>query len=113
MKTLEQIQKKREYNRRYNIRYKKKNIERIRLRDSEYTKNRRKLPKFKKQHNDYMKEYSKREYVRLKQNIRIKTQRIYGEVPKGYERHHLNYDSPHNFILLPIKEHKILHHKLK
>ena len=60
---------------------------------------------------EYMREYSKRPYEIAKRKIRRLTQYYYGKVPKGYERHHLNYDSPHNFILIPIKEHRKLHKK--
>ena len=61
----------------------------------------------------YMKDYSKRPEERAKKIIRMQSQRIYGKVPKGYERHHINYDSPHNFILIPIKVHKEIHKELK
>lgn len=61
---------------------------------------------------EYMREYSKRPDVRTKKKIRLQTQRIYGKVPKGYERHHIDYDSPYHFILIPIKEHKKLHNKM-
>lgn len=46
-----------------------------------------------------------------KNHIRARTFQIYGAPPKGYERHHLNYNSPHNFILVPRAEHRKLHWK--
>ena len=68
--------------------------------------------KWKEWFKGYMREYAKRPHVIVKRKkIRRLTQYYYGKVPKGYERHHINYDSPHNFILIPIKEHKILHKK--
>ena len=63
-------------------------------------------------HKKFMKEYIKRPEERKKQYIRYKTFKIYGKVPNGYERHHINYDSPHNFILIPIKEHLNFHKQL-
>ena len=61
--------------------------------------------------NGYMREYSKKPSERIKQRVRLQTSRIYGKTPEGYERHHINYDSPHNFILIPIKKHREIHKK--
>jgi uncharacterized protein YaaR (DUF327 family) len=69
------------------------------------------IMKYKEYHKKYMKDYIKNPEEKKKQSIRAKTFRIYGKVPKGYHRHHLNYDSPHNFILIPFEEHKKLHWK--
>lgn len=67
----------------------------------------------KENHKEYMREYSKRDYEIVKRKIRRLTKYYYGKTPKGYERHHINYDSPHNFILVPIKEHVKIHKEIK
>jgi len=65
--------------------------------------------KQRENHKKYMRKWSKTAIEKHKHNIRLQSQRIYGKVPKGYQRHHLNYDSPHNFILIPIREHIKIH----
>ncbi len=73
----------------------------------------RKRPEVKERFNKYMKKYSKKPSERAKKLIRMQSQRIYGKIPIGYERHHIDYDSPHNFILIPMKYHKKIHEKLR
>ena len=66
----------------------------------------------KKYNREYMKEYSKREYQLNKKRIRRMTHYYYGIVPSGYHRHHINYDSPHDFVLITTKEHGIINRKI-
>lgn len=64
----------------------------------------------KEYHKKYMKDYVKKSHVKIKKNIRRMTQYYHGKVPKGFERHHLDYNSPNNFILVPKSEHKLKYH---
>ena len=96
----------------YQRRYRLKNGDKIRARERIRDRKRRERGKNKQDgeyHKEYMKKYSKREEVKHKQNVRRMTYYYYGKVPKGYHRHHLDYDSPHNFILIPIKKHGEIH----
>jgi len=58
----------------------------------EYIKKRLQIPEEKKKH-----------------YIRTRTLKKYGKTPKGYQKHHLDYDSPDNFIVMPIHNHKLIH----
>jgi len=107
MKTEEQKKKNREYMRKYHDRPE------IKIRHKKYMKDYNDRPKVKKNFKEYMKTYSKKPTERAKKRIRMQSQRIYGKVPEGYERHHINYDSPHNFILIPIGFHKEIHEELR
>ena len=69
----------------------------------------RKIPRRIKYHNEYSKIYVKRPCEVIKHRVRNQSQKIYGKVIKGYERHHTDYNSPHNFIVIPMKEHKEIH----
>ena len=107
---------KKEY-KRYRKKYETNHPEYLRLRNKTKMIKRRQSPKwkeyYKKYHSKYMKTYPTTESGRIKKRVRLQTQRIYGKVPKGYERHHLNYDCPHNFILVPIKEHRKIHNHIQ
>ena len=107
MKTEEQKKKNREYMRKYHDRPE------IKIRHKKYMKEYNKRPEVKKSFKKYMKTYSKKPSVRVKKIIRMQSQRIYGKVPEGYERHHINYNSPHNFILIPRGFHKEIHEELR
>ena len=111
MKTEKQKKKNREYMKEYrkrpSVRAREKSYNKKYL--GYYNKRPEVIEKFKR----YMKAYLKNPDERIKQKVRLKSQRIYGKVPKGYERHHINYDSPHNFILISIKVHKRIHEELR
>ena len=124
MKTEQQKKKNREYMKEYHERPEVKIKERRYLKEynkrpevkekfKEYMKKYHERPEVKEKFKEYMKKYSKKPAERHKKIIRMQSQRIYGKVPKGYERHHINYDSPHNFILIPIGLHKRIHEKLR
>ena len=57
----------------------------------------------------YIKERMKNPEVRKKHHIRSRTNKKYGKTPKGYEKHHLDYESPDDFIIIPIELHKLIH----
>jgi len=103
MKTEKQKKKNREYMREYHDRPE------VKVRHKKYMQDYNNRPEVKKKFMEYMRDYSKRPTERAKKIIRMNSQRIYGKVPKGYERHHIDYDSPHNFILIPLKFHKKIH----
>ena len=108
----------REYQKQYSKGYYIKNREKLRKKGriehrKHFKEKKAKLDKNKAReyHNNYMRVYSKKEEVKIKQRIRRMTKYYYGKTPKGYHRHHINYDSPHNFILIPIKKHGKIHRK--
>lgn len=89
----------------YEKRYKTKHPERIKEKEAR----RRKKP----EHIAYMKEYKKsyiqRPEVRYKHRIRVRSNEKYGKTPVGYQKHHLSYDTPDNFIIVPIETHIQIH----
>jgi len=117
MKTIEE---KRKYRREWRLKNKKKisdSNKKFRIRHPDKVREgdarRRKTEKRKEWTRKYSKERLKDPIEKLKHSIRSRTNKMYGNVPKGYERHHLNYDSPHNFILVPRLEHKKIHTLIK
>ena len=114
------MENKKEAKRKWNLKNRKKKKlywQKFKITHKDYIKEKRRKDRqsgwYKKYHKKYMKNYSKKENVKIKSRVRLQTQRVYGKVPKGYERHHINYDGPHNFILIPIQKHKKLHLDLK
>lgn len=103
----------------YNKEYRKRNKEKIRELKKRYRETHKQQikdydKKWKEKngkiyHAKYMIEYSKKPNEIIKKRIRRMSQYYYGKVSQGFERHHLDYDSPHNFILVSIKEHKEIH----
>jgi len=106
MKTKEQKERNKNYMREYHDRPE------IKVRHKKYMKDYNSKSEVKLYQREYQKKYSKKPSERAKKIIRMQSQRIYGKVPEGYERHHINYDSPHNFILIPLQEHKEIHEEL-
>ncbi len=92
---------------------KEKKLEKSRIRDKLRYNKRKADPKRIEYIKNYKKNYCKRPKEIIKKRIRRMTQYYYGKVPRGYNRHHLDYDTPHSFILIPIKEHYKKHRKYK
>lgn len=97
---------------------KEKQLEKERIRNrlryskrSEQQRAWRQRPEIKAKFNEYMRAYAKDPEVIKKRKIRRMTMYYYGKVPKGYHRHHLDYDTPHNFILIKAEEHGLKHRK--
>jgi hypothetical protein len=97
--------------------YYRNKLKEWRIRNPEKNKEQRKKykqsEKGKKAIQKYKINYKNNPLSYNKTKIRDETYRIYGKVPVGYERHHLNYDSPHNFILVPKIEHQNIHKLIK
>lgn len=106
MKTEEQKKKNKEYMRDYHDRPD------IKTRHKKYMKEYNNRPEVKEKFKKYMRNYFKGLTQRKKNVVRMQSQRIYGKVEDGYERHHIDYDSPHNFVLMKIKSHKKIHEEL-
>jgi len=107
MKTKKQKERNKEYMKEYHDRPE------VKIKHKNYMKDYNAKPEIKTYHKEYQKTYSKKPSEKAKKVVRMQSQRIYGKVPEGYERHHINYDSPHNFILIPIKVHKEIHEELR
>ena len=89
----------------YEKRYKEKHPNKIKQKEDR----RRKRTERIKYMNEYSKKYVKSGEAKLKHEIRSRTNKKYGKTPKGYEKHHLDYNSPDNFVLKSISEHKSIH----
>lgn len=89
----------------YEQKYRENHLEKIKEKEAR----RRKRPERIKYMNNYSKQYVKLGEAKLKHQMRARTNKKYGKTPKGYEKHHLDYETPDNFILVSIKEHKLIH----
>jgi len=94
--------------REYDRRYKEKNPDKIKQKEIR----RRQKPRRIKYMNEYSKKYVKSGEAKLKHEIRSRTNKKYGNTPKGYEKHHLDYNNPNNFVLVPLEKHKLIHIQL-
>lgn len=92
----------------YRLNYRRKHPDKIREKD----KRRRARENRKLWTKNYNKKRLNNPLEKLRHNIRVRTRKIYGRVPSGYQRHHLDYLSPHNFILVTIVEHRQIHNQI-
>lgn len=69
----------------------------------------RKTKSYKEAHKKTKRKYNKKPRVLFKINIRNKTRRMYGPLPKGYEYHHLTPYLQNNFVILTKEKHRLIH----